>query len=59
MRQIHVSKRKRGSAGRPDPLSPGLRDPDIVRAKRLARPTACPPSAEGPSDEPESQAEAA
>jgi hypothetical protein len=59
MRQIHVSKRKRGSAGQPDPPSPDLRDPDIVRAKQLARETTCPPSAEGPSDEPESQDEAA
>jgi len=37
MRQIRVSKRQRPASGRLEPLPPDARDPDIVRAKQLAR----------------------
>jgi len=38
MKQIQKARRHRGSAsGRQEPLPVGLRDPDIVRAHRIAR----------------------
>jgi hypothetical protein len=37
MRQIRISKRQRPARWRPEPLPPDPRDPDIVRAKQLAR----------------------
>ena len=38
MKQIQRAKRHRGSAGRrPEPLAIDPRDPDIVRAHRIAR----------------------
>jgi hypothetical protein len=38
MKQIHKAKRHRGSArGRQEPLAVDPRDPDIVRAHRIAR----------------------
>ena len=38
MKQIQKAKRRRGSAdGRPEPPAIELRDPDIVRAHRIAR----------------------
>ena len=38
MKQIQRAKRHRGSAGgRQEPLAAGPRDPDIVRAHRIAR----------------------
>jgi WhiB family redox-sensing transcriptional regulator len=38
MKQIQKAKRHRGSAGgRPEPLAVDPRDPDIVRAHRIAR----------------------
>jgi hypothetical protein len=59
MRQIRVSKRKRGVGWRSDPTSVDLCDPDIVRAKQLARQTTRPPSAGETDDEPESRDKAA
>jgi hypothetical protein len=38
MKQIQKARRHRGPAsGRQEPLPVGLRDPDIVRAHRIAR----------------------
>jgi len=39
MRQIRINKRQRPARGRPEPLAPDARDPDIARAKQLARRT--------------------
>jgi len=38
MSQVQISKRHRPARVWPEPLPPGARDPDIVRAKQLARP---------------------
>jgi len=37
MRQIRISKRQRTARGWLEPLPPDARDPDIARAKQLAR----------------------
>ena len=37
MRQIRISKRPRPARWSPEPLPPDARDPDIARAKQLAR----------------------
>ncbi len=37
MRQIRISKRPRSARWSPEPLAPDARDPDIARAKQLAR----------------------
>jgi len=37
MRQVHIGKRHRAARAWPEPLPPDARDPDIVRAKQLAR----------------------
>ena len=37
MRQIRISKRQRPARGRLEQLPPDARDPDIARAKQLAR----------------------
>lgn len=37
MRQIRISKRQRPARGWLEPLPPDARDPDIARAKQLAR----------------------
>ena len=37
MRQIRISKRQSPARWRPEPLPPDARDPDIARAKQLAR----------------------
>ena len=37
MRQIQLSRRQRLARGWPEPLPPDARDPDIARAKQLAR----------------------
>ena len=37
MRQVQISKRHRPAREWPEPLPPDARDPDIVRAKQLAR----------------------
>ncbi len=39
MRQIRMTKRRRADDWRPEPLPLDPRDPDIVRAKELARRT--------------------
>jgi hypothetical protein len=38
MRKMRISKRHHPAKGRLDPLPLDLRDPDITRAKQLARP---------------------
>jgi hypothetical protein len=47
MRQIRVSKRQRPARWSPEPLLLDARDPDIVRAKQLAR-RASPPQRRAP-----------
>jgi hypothetical protein len=37
MKQVQISKRHRPAREWPEPLLPDARDPDIVRAKQLAR----------------------
>jgi len=37
MRQVQISKRRRPARVWPEPLPPDAHDPDIVRAKQLAR----------------------
>ena len=37
MRQVQISRRHRPARVWPEPLPPDARDPDIVRAKQLAR----------------------
>jgi len=44
MRQIRISKRQRTARGWLEPLPPDARDPDIARAKQLARRTRRPQS---------------
>jgi hypothetical protein len=49
MRQIRRSKRQRPAGRWPEPLPPDARDPDIIRARQLARRAAAapPPDADG------------
>ena len=47
MRQVQISKRHRAARVWPEPLPPDARDPDIVRAKQLARRLAPPNGGRG------------